>query len=94
MGYRTIAIEEVCDYDLLNQKSNNSRGRKSDEGLFPEPSDIKWLKKEFEDKLRILQRLTIIYRDAKIANSMVSINRNFLKEKFQPNFIIFFSYIL
>lgn len=74
MGFRTIAVEEICNADNLERKIDNGRGKKSDDVTFPAPVDLQWLKEQFKDKLLILQRLTIIYRDCKnISKSMVSI---------------------
>uniref|UniRef100_A0A1I8P241 Uncharacterized protein n=1 Tax=Stomoxys calcitrans TaxID=35570 RepID=A0A1I8P241_STOCA len=63
LGYRTIAIEQVFDH---SKKENVKRS--SD--IFPEPVNIEWLKDEYKNKLKILQRLTIIYVDVAVAHAM------------------------
>ncbi|XP_013102868.2 ribonuclease P protein subunit p30 [Stomoxys calcitrans] len=63
LGYGTIAIEQVFDH---SKKENVKRS--SD--IFPEPVNIEWLKDEYKNKLKILQRLTIIYVDAAVAHAM------------------------
>lgn len=65
VGYKTIAIEQLFDH---SKKENIKRA--SD--LFPEPVNIKWLQDEFKNKLKILQRLTIVYIDVAVAHAMVS----------------------
>lgn len=66
MGYKTIAIEQIFDH---SKKDNVKRA--SD--IFPEPVNIKWLQDEFKNKLKILQRLTIVYVDVAVAHAMVRI---------------------
>ncbi|TMW49076.1 hypothetical protein DOY81_005851 [Sarcophaga bullata] len=63
LGYKTIAIEQRFDH---SKKENVKRS--SD--MFPEPVNIKWLIEEFKNKLKILQRLTIIYMDVAVAHAM------------------------
>ncbi|XP_005184935.1 ribonuclease P protein subunit p30 [Musca domestica] len=63
LGYKTIAIEQVFDH---SKKENVKRA--SD--IFPEPINLKWLQDEFKNKLKILQRLTIIYMDVAVAHAM------------------------
>ncbi|XP_023304446.2 ribonuclease P protein subunit p30 [Lucilia cuprina] len=63
LGYKTIAIEQQFDH---SKKENVKRS--SD--IFPEPVNIKWLQEEFKNKLKILQRLTIIYVDVAVAHAM------------------------
>ena len=64
MGYKTVAIEQCFDH---SKKENVKRS--SD--IFPEPVNIKWLIEEFKNKLKILQRLTIVYMDVAVAHAMV-----------------------
>lgn len=64
VGYKTIAIEQCFDH---SKKENVKRS--SD--IFPEPVNIKWVIEEFKNKLKILQRLTIIYMDVAVAHAMV-----------------------
>lgn len=66
VGYKTIAIEQKFDH---SKKENVKRS--SD--IFPNPVNIQWLVEEFKNKLKILQRLTIIYMDVAVAHAMVSI---------------------
>ncbi|XP_016979383.1 ribonuclease P protein subunit p30 [Drosophila rhopaloa] len=68
LGYKTIAIDQSFDH---SKKENGKRG--SD--MFPEPQKIEHLRKEFQDKLRILQRITVLYVDVNVAHAMsVSLN--------------------
>lgn len=65
VGYRTIAIEQKYDHtkkDSQNKKSND---------IFPSPINLDDFV-EFKSKLKILQRLTIIYSDVSITHSMVN----------------------
>ncbi|XP_073822473.1 ribonuclease P protein subunit Rpp30 [Musca autumnalis] len=63
LGYKTIAIEQVFDH---SKKENVKRAA----DIFPEPVNIKWLQEAFKNKLKILQRLTIIYMDVAVAHAM------------------------
>lgn len=65
VGYKTIAIEQQFDH---SKKENVKRS--SD--MFPVPINLQWLQDEFKNKLKILQRLTIIYVDVAVAHAMVS----------------------
>ncbi|EDW64047.1 ribonuclease P protein subunit p30 [Drosophila virilis] len=68
LGYKTIAIDQSFDH------SKKEAGKRGSE-VFPEPHGIEHLRKEFADKLRILQRITILYVDANVAHAMsVSLN--------------------
>ncbi|KAH8352404.1 hypothetical protein KR084_003948 [Drosophila pseudotakahashii] len=67
-GYKTIAIDQSFDH------SKKEAGKRGSE-MFPEPYKIEHLRKEFQDKLRILQRITILYVDVNVAHAMsVSLN--------------------
>ncbi|KAH8412478.1 hypothetical protein KR009_002493 [Drosophila setifemur] len=68
LGYKTIAIEQSFDH------SKKTAGKRGSE-MFPEPHKIEHLRKEFQDKLRILQRITILYVDVNVSHAMsVSLN--------------------
>ncbi|XP_064540948.1 ribonuclease P protein subunit p30 [Drosophila montana] len=68
LGYKTIAIDQSFDH------SKKEAGKRGSE-VFPEPHGIDHLRKEFADKIRILQRITILYVDANVAHAMsVSLN--------------------
>ncbi|XP_017046104.1 ribonuclease P protein subunit p30 [Drosophila ficusphila] len=68
LGYKTIAIDQSFDH------SKKEAGKRGSE-MFPEPHKIEHLRKEFKDKLRILQRITILYVDVNVAHAMsVSLN--------------------
>jgi len=64
LGYKTIAIDQSFDH---SKKEAGKRGTE----MFPEPQSIEHLRKEFADKLRILQRITILYVDVNVAHAMV-----------------------
>ncbi|XP_017068495.2 ribonuclease P protein subunit p30 [Drosophila eugracilis] len=68
LGYKTIAIEQSFDH---SKKAPGKRGSE----IFPEPHKIEHLRKEFQNKLKILQRITILYVDVSVAHAMsVSLN--------------------
>ncbi|EDW03977.1 ribonuclease P protein subunit p30 [Drosophila grimshawi] len=68
LGYKTIAIDQSFDH------SKKEAGKRGSE-MFPEPFGIEHLRKEFAGKLRILQRITILYVDANVSHAMsVSLN--------------------
>ncbi|XP_017088854.2 ribonuclease P protein subunit p30 [Drosophila bipectinata] len=68
LGYKTIAIEQSFDH---SKKEPGKRGSE----MFPEPHKIEHLRKEFQGKLRILQRITILYVDVNVSHAMsVSLN--------------------
>lgn len=64
LGYKTIAIDQSFDH------SKKEAGKRGSE-MFPEPHAMEHLHKEYADKLRILQRITIIYVDVNVAHAMV-----------------------
>ncbi|XP_055598595.1 ribonuclease P protein subunit p30 [Uranotaenia lowii] len=65
LGYKNVAIEQV--YDHINAGGD----RKSD--LIPKPVDLSSLNKDLNGRLRLLNRLTIIYADASV---MVALSRS------------------
>ncbi|XP_060649587.1 ribonuclease P protein subunit p30 [Drosophila nasuta] len=68
LGYKTIAIDQTFDH---SKKEAAKRGTE----IFPEPQSIQHLRKEFDSKLKILQRITIVYVDVNVAHAMsVSMN--------------------
>ncbi|KAH8402989.1 hypothetical protein KR222_002364 [Zaprionus bogoriensis] len=68
LGYRTIAIEQSFDH---SKKEAGKRGAE----MFPEPHNIEQLRAAYAGKLRILQRITILYVDVNVAHAMsVSLN--------------------
>ncbi|XP_068146249.1 ribonuclease P protein subunit p30 [Drosophila tropicalis] len=68
LGYKTIAIDQSFDH------SKKEAGKRGSE-MFPEPHAIEHLRKEFNDKLKILQRITILYVDVNVSHAMsVSLN--------------------
>eukprot|EP00099_Drosophila_melanogaster_P007150 NP_001259808.1 RNaseP protein p30, isoform B [Drosophila melanogaster] len=70
-GYKTVAIDQSFDH---SKKDPGKRGSE----MFPEPHKIEHLRKEFQDKLRILQRITILYVDVNVAHAM-SVSHNLRK---------------
>lgn len=71
VGYKTIAIDQSFDH---SRKEAAKRGSE----MFPEPHKVDHLRKEFVNKLRILQRITILYVDVNVAHAMVNRALNFL----------------
>ncbi|XP_022227238.2 ribonuclease P protein subunit p30 [Drosophila obscura] len=71
LGYRTIAIDQSFDH------SKKDAGKRGSE-MFPAPHSIEHLRKEFADKLRILQRITILYVDVNLSHAM-SVSYNLRK---------------
>ncbi|XP_017131749.1 ribonuclease P protein subunit p30 [Drosophila elegans] len=71
LGYKTIAIDQSFDH---SKKETGKRGSE----MFPEPHKIEHLRKEFQNKLRILQRITILYVDVNVAHAM-SVSQNLRK---------------
>ncbi|TDG44502.1 hypothetical protein AWZ03_009080 [Drosophila navojoa] len=68
LGYKTIAIDQSFDH---SKKEPGKRGSE----MFPEPHNIDNIRKEFANKLKILQRITILYVDANVSHAMsVSLN--------------------
>lgn len=66
VGYRTIAIEQMFDHTKITRKASD---------VFPEPIDLSALRKKFDKKLDILNRLTIVYAQQVVALDMnVSLN--------------------
>ncbi|EDX03193.1 ribonuclease P protein subunit p30 [Drosophila simulans] len=70
-GYKTVAIDQSFDH------SKKEAGKRGSE-MFPEPHKIEHLRKEFQDKLKILQRITILYVDVNVAHAM-SVSHNLRK---------------
>lgn len=64
MGYKTIAIEQIFDH---SKKETIKRGA----DIFPVPAPIEYLRNDFKNQARILQRLTIIYTDVAVSHAMV-----------------------
>ncbi|XP_001357464.2 ribonuclease P protein subunit p30 [Drosophila pseudoobscura] len=71
LGYKTIAIDQSFDH------SKKDAGKRGSE-MFPAPHSIEHLRKEFADKLRILQRITILYVDVNLSHAM-SVSYNLRK---------------
>ncbi|SPP81976.1 ribonuclease P protein subunit p30 [Drosophila guanche] len=71
LGYKTIAIDQSFDH------SKKDAGKRGSE-MFPAPHSIEHLRKEFADKLKILQRITILYVDANLSHAM-SVSYNLRK---------------
>ncbi|XP_017154955.1 ribonuclease P protein subunit p30 [Drosophila miranda] len=71
LGYKTIAIDQSFDH------SKKDAGKRGSE-MFPTPHSIEHLRKEFADKLRILQRITILYVDVNLSHAM-SVSYNLRK---------------
>ncbi|KAH8378285.1 hypothetical protein KR093_010524, partial [Drosophila rubida] len=68
LGYKTIAIDQIFDH---SKKEAAKRGAE----MFPDPQSIEHLRKEFDSKLKILQRITILYVDVNVSHAMsVSMN--------------------
>lgn len=65
-GYRTVAVEQVFDHSKCKKKANE---------MFPEPVDISTIQKRFDGKIKVLQRLTIIYTSGSVSHDMnISMN--------------------
>lgn len=60
-GYRTVAIDEIFDHTKLAARTSE---------IFPEPSNLDELRAKFQNRLQILNRLTIIYCEPAIALAM------------------------
>lgn len=66
MGYRTVAVDQIFDHTKCVRKTNE---------IFPEPIDLSALRKKFNQKLKILNRLTITYTHQVIAHDInISLN--------------------
>lgn len=65
LGYKTIAIDQSFDHSRMEAAKRGSE-------MFPEPQAIDHLRKEYADKLRILQRITILYVDVNVSHAMVN----------------------
>lgn len=61
VGYRTIAIDQIFEHTKCNRKSND---------IFPAPVDLTALRDKFQNKLKILNRLTIVYSQNVISHDM------------------------
>lgn len=61
VGYRTVAIEQTSDHTKCSRKTNE---------IFPEPVDLTTVRDQFKDKLKILNRLTIIYTHQMVTHDM------------------------
>lgn len=67
VGYRTVAIDQVFDHTKCV--------RKGAQDVFPDPVDISALQTKFHQKLLILQRLSIVYKQPAISHDMnISLN--------------------
>lgn len=67
VGYRTVAIDQVFDHTECVRK-----GLKD---IFPDPVDISNIRKHFDQKLEILQRLSISYKAPAVVHDMnISLN--------------------
>ncbi|CAD7078906.1 unnamed protein product [Hermetia illucens] len=64
LGYRTVAIEQVFDHSKKDASKRSS-------DTFPAPIELSFLD-EFRDKLKILNRLTIVYSDVGVAHAMTN----------------------
>lgn len=67
MGYRNVAIEQI-----YNDTTTDTKAKKVDP--IPEPLDLKFLE-EFKGKLRIFNRITIIFSENSV--SLVTVNNDF-----------------
>uniref|UniRef100_A0ABK9MJZ5 Uncharacterized protein n=1 Tax=Glossina morsitans morsitans TaxID=37546 RepID=A0ABK9MJZ5_GLOMM len=65
LGYKTIAIELFFDHS--NRENIKCLG-----DVFPKPHDLLWLETFFQNKLKILQRITICYADALVTHAMTN----------------------
>lgn len=61
VGYRTVAIEQTFDHTKCNRKTTE---------MFPEPVNLTKIREQFEKKLKILNRLTIVYSQNVISHDM------------------------
>ncbi|XP_037959861.1 ribonuclease P protein subunit p30 [Teleopsis dalmanni] len=68
LGYKTIAIEEIFTH-------GKKVGVKLPRDMFPKPVNIEHLRDEYKTKMKILQRITIIYSESSVAHAM-SISSN------------------
>lgn len=67
VGYRNVAIEQI-----YNDTTTDTKAKKVDP--IPEPLDLKFLE-EFKGKLRIFNRITIIFSENSV--SLVTVNNDF-----------------
>lgn len=61
VGYRTIAIDETFDHTKCNRKASD---------IFPAPSDLTSLREKFQNKLKILSRLSIVFTQNVVLHDM------------------------
>lgn len=61
VGYRTIAIDQTFDHTKCNRKAGD---------IFPAPVDLTILRGKFQNKLKILNRLSIVYAQNVILHDM------------------------
>lgn len=52
VGYRTVAIDETFDHTKCNRKAAD---------IFPAPADLTSIRTKFQNKLKILNRLSVIF---------------------------------
>lgn len=66
VGYRTIAIDATFDHTKCNRKASD---------IFPAPADLTGLREQFQNKLKILSRLSIVFSQNVILHDMnISMN--------------------
>ncbi|XP_031623918.1 ribonuclease P protein subunit p30 [Contarinia nasturtii] len=61
VGYRTVAIDETFDHTKCNRKVSD---------IFPAPADLTSLRAKFENKLKILNRLSIVFTQNVVMHDM------------------------
>lgn len=66
VGYRTVAIDQTFDHTKCSRKASD---------LFPAPADLTSIRNKFQNKLKILSRLSIVYSQNVISHDMnISLN--------------------
>lgn len=61
VGYRTVAIDEVFDHTKCNRKAAD---------IFPQPTDLTSIREKFQNKLKILSRLSISFSQTVILHDL------------------------
>lgn len=66
VGYRTVAIDQTFDHTKCSRKATD---------VFPPPVDLKNVQEKFQNKLKILSRLSIVYSQNVLSHDMnISLN--------------------
>lgn len=66
VGYRTVAIDQTFDHTKCSRKNQD---------VFPVPADLTNFRTQFQNKLKILNRLSIVYSHNVVSHDMnISLN--------------------